>query len=114
MENWWVELIAGSQNLADAKIHWGIYQEDSHSPLLCVISMMSLNHVVRIYLRGNNFSKSKLKINYLLCMYDIKLSAKNEKKLVILLQTIRIWRPDIGTESGIEKRATPIMKSTKW
>ena len=44
---------------------------------------------------------------------DIKLFAKNEKELEILIHTVRIYRQDIGVEFGMEKCAMLVMKSSK-
>ena len=46
-------------------------------------------------------------------MGDIKILAKNEKELVILIHAVKIYSQDIGMEFGIEKCATLIMKSGK-
>ena len=46
-------------------------------------------------------------------MDDIKLFAKNEKELEILIDTVRIYSQDIGMEFGIEKCALLVMKSGK-
>ena len=51
-----VELIAGGRSLAEAKIQWGIFQEDTLSPLLFIISMMPLNHILRKCSVGYKFS----------------------------------------------------------
>ena len=47
-------------------------------------------------------------------MDDIKLFAKNEKELEILIQTVWIYSQEIGMEFGIEKCAMLVMKSGKW
>ena len=52
-------------------------------------------------------------INPLMCMDDIKLFIKNEKELVTLMQTIRIYSHDIRMEFDIEKCAILILKSGK-
>ena len=44
---------------------------------------------------------------------DIKLFTKNEKELETLIQAVRIYSEDIGTEFDIEKCAMLIMKSGK-
>ena len=44
---------------------------------------------------------------------DIKLFAKNEKELMTLIQTVRIYSQDIGMGFGIEKGTLPVMKSGK-
>ena len=41
---------------------------------------------------------------------NIKLLAKKEKEVEVLMQTIRIYSKDIGMEFGIEKCAILIMK----
>ena len=46
-------------------------------------------------------------------MNDIKLFDKNEKELGTLIQAVRIYSEDIGTEFGIEKVFTLIMRSGK-
>ena len=46
-------------------------------------------------------------------MDDIKLFAKNEKELEILIHAVRIYSQDIGMEFGIEKCAMLVMKSGK-
>ena len=46
-------------------------------------------------------------------MDDIKVFAQNAKELVTLIQTIRIYNRDIGTEFSTEKCAMLIMKSRK-
>ena len=46
-------------------------------------------------------------------MNNLKLFAKNEKELEILIHTIRIYSQDIGMEFGIEKCALLVMKSGK-
>ena len=46
-------------------------------------------------------------------MDDIKLFAKNEKELEILILTIRIYNQDIGMECGTEKCAMLIIISRK-
>ena len=52
------------------------------------------------------FSSQKKKINNILFMDDLKLSAKNEKGLESLVQIVRIFIDDIGMAFGIDKCAT--------
>ena len=56
------------------------------------------------------FSESKEKINHLLFMDDLKLYSRSEKGLDSLVQTVRVFREDIGIEFGIEKCAMLVMK----
>ena len=46
-------------------------------------------------------------------MDDIKLFAKNEKELETLIQTVRIYSPDIKMEFGIEKCTMLVFKGCK-
>ncbi len=59
------------------------------------------------------FAKSHEKINHLMYIDDIKLSAKNEKEFETLIQTIKIYSQDIGMEFGLEKSAMLNMKMKK-
>ena len=76
--------------------------------------MMPHNHILRKCTGGYKFTKSQETINQLMYMDDIKLFAKNEKELKILIQTIRIYSQDIGMEVSLEKYAMPIIKNGKW
>ena len=113
METWGVELTTGGQILAEVKIQRGIFQGDVLSPFLYVIAMMPLNHTLRICTAGYKLSKSQEKINYLMYMDDIKLFAKIEKELEILIQTVRMYSQDIGMEFGMEKYTILVIKSSK-
>ena len=75
--------------------------------------MTLLNHIIRKCTRSYKFTKSSEKINHFMYMDDIKLFAKNEKELEILIQTIRIYSQDTGMEFGIEKCAKLIMRRGK-
>ena len=48
------------------------------------------------------FSESKVKINHLLFMDDLKLHSRSEKGLDSLVPTFRVFSKDIGMEFGIE------------
>ena len=91
----------------------GIFQGDALSPLLFIITVMSLNHILRKCTAGYKLNRSQEKINRLMYMDDMKLFAKNEKELETLIHTIRIYRQDIGMEFGIEKCVLLVMKSGK-
>ena len=113
MKTWRVELTAEGRGLAEAKIQRGIFQGDAKSPLLFIIAMMPLNHILREFTVGYKFSISQENINHLLYMDDIKLFAKNEKELKILIHAVRIYSQDMGMEFRIEKCARLVMKSSK-
>ena len=75
--------------------------------------MIPLNHIHRKFTVGYKLSKSQEKINILMYKDDIKLFAKNEKKLETLIQTVRIYSQDIGMEFGIGKCTMLVIKSVK-
>ena len=107
-----VELTAGGRSIAETKIQRGIFQ-DAQSPLLFIIAMMPLNHILRKCAAGYKLNKSQERINHLMYMDDIKLFAKNEKELEILIHAVRIYSQNIWMEFGIEKCAMLVMKSSK-
>ena len=113
MKTWRVELTAGGRSIAEAKIQRGIFQRDALSPLLFIIAMMPLNHILWKCAAGKQLSRSQKKINHLMYMDDIKLSAKNEKELENLIHAVRIYSQDIGIEFDIEKCVMLVMKSVK-
>ena len=47
-------------------------------------------------------------------MDDIELFARNEKEMETLIYTVRIYSQDIRMESGIEKCAMLVMKTTRY
>ena len=112
-KNWKVELPVGGSGLAETKIQRGIFQGDTLSPLLFIITMMPLNHILRKCTAGYKLSRSLEKINHLMYRDDIKLFAKNEKELETIIHAVRIYSQDIGMEFGIEKYAMLVMKSGK-
>ena len=113
MKTWRVELTAGRKSLAQTKIQRGIFQGDVLLPLLFIIEIMPLNHILRKYTARYKLSKLQEKINHLMYMDDIKLLAKYEKELEILIHAVRICSQDIGMEFGIEKCAMLLIKSGK-
>ena len=111
MENWRVNLTAGGKSLAEMKIRRGVSQGVALSPLLFVIAMMPLSHMLRKWTGGLKFHKSQEKINHRMYMDIIKQFVKNQKEVETLIQAVRIYSDDIGTEFGREKCAMLIMKS---
>ena len=76
MKTWRVELTAGGKSLAETKFQRGIFQGGVLSPLLFIIAMITLNHKLKKYTAGYKLSRSQEKVNHLMYMDDIKLSAK--------------------------------------
>ena len=57
--------ISGDNNLGEVNINQGIFQGDSSSPLLFIISMIPLTLALRRMKQGHSFEKGKSKLNYL-------------------------------------------------
>ena len=95
MKTWRVELTTGGKSFEKIKIQCGISQGDALSLLLFMITMMSLNHIIRKCTSRYKLSKSQEKINHLMYMDYNKLLDINEKELETLIQTVRIYCQDI-------------------
>ena len=111
MQTWRAELTAGGKSLVHVKIQRGIFQGDALSPLLFVIAMMPLNHILRKCTTGYKLSKTQEMITHLMYMDHIKLFAKNEKELEILIQTENI---ESIYRNGIWHRKRRRASNEKW
>ena len=110
----WVEdrTISNGQSLGNVDINRGIFQRDSLSPLLFVITMIPLNLILRKCEAGYSYGNN-VKINHLLFMDDLKLYTKTSNQLDSLIQTVWIFSNDVGMKFGIEKCAVLIIKKGK-
>ena len=114
MEKWRVMSRAGNSELGEIDIKRGVFQEDSLSPLVFVLALISLSLILRKAKAACEFSGSKEKINHVFFfMDDLKLYSRNEKELNSLVQTIHILSEDIGMEFGIEKCAMLVGEKEK-
>ena len=113
MEKWKLMLCSGNSELVEVEIKQGIFQGDSLSPLVFVLSMIPLSLILKKEKAACKFSESKEKINHLLFMDDLKLYSRSEKRLDSLVQTVCIFREDIGMEFGIEKCAILVTEKGK-
>ena len=110
---WKVESKVVENNLLQVKILRGICLGDALSSLLFVIVMMLLCDIFRKCNGIYKFTKLQEKFNHLKYWDNIKLSAKNEKELKTLIQTIRIYKQDIRIGFGVEKCAMLIIRKGK-
>ena len=114
MEKWKVMLCSGNCKLGEVEIKRGIFQGDSVSPLVFVLSpLIPLSLILRKTKAAYKFSESKEKINHLLFMDDLKLYSQNEKGLDPLVHRVRVFSDDIGMEFGMEKCAMLVMEKGK-
>ena len=110
MEQWRVMTCAGNSELGEVDIKQSIFQGDSLSPLVFVLQ---ISLILRKAKAAYKFLGSKVKINHLLIMDDLKLYSRNEKELNSLVQTISIFSKDMGMEFGIEKCAMFVIEKGK-
>ena len=113
MRHWNTELIAGQSRLGNVKIKRGIFQGDSLSPLLFVMTMIPLTQMLRKTNIFYEVRKKGKRINHLLFMDDLKLFAKNVDQIDSLVNTVRIFSEDIKMEFGLSKCGVLIMKRGK-
>ena len=112
MENWKTILMSGNEEHARVNIQRGIFQGDTLSPLLFVISLIPLSHTLQKVNAGYQLGKGQQKkINHLLFMDDLKFSGNSEKEAERLKNTVRIFSKDIAIEFGISKCAHVTMKA---
>ena len=90
MNSWCVELTCGENVLGQVNIRRGIFQGDSLSPLLFIISLIPLTMILNKTKHGYQFSTNGQRINHLLYMDDLKLYSRTEKELNSLVEIVRI------------------------
>ena len=102
MKSWNTRLEYSGEHLTNVDIKRGIFQGDSLSPLLFVLSLIPLSMILREADRGYQFRQGK-KVNHLLYMDDLKIYGKSKNDLEALMNTVRIYTNDIRMKFGISK-----------
>jgi hypothetical protein len=105
MSNWRTQLTSNQHQLGEVNINRGIFQGDSLSPILFILSLIPLSLVLNKTQTGYSLGNSKPRVNHLLFMDDLKLYAKNQSELDSLVQSVRLFSDDIKMEFGISKCA---------
>ena len=104
MNNWKTDLFLNQNFLGSVTIRRGIFQGDSMSPLLFVLSLLPLSILLRREPKGYHLHCGT-KINHLLYMDDLKLFARNYTEIESLLHSVSVFSSDIGMSFGLEKCA---------
>ena len=86
MIDWKTELVSEDINLGELNINRVIYQRDSLSPLLFIISLIPLTPDLRQ--KGQSFQKGKSKLDHLLFTDDLKLYGS---KIYIFVSFQNFW-----------------------
>jgi len=102
MEKWRTILTAEDKELCEIKIRRGIFQGDSLSPLLFIMTLIPLTTMLNKKKEGYKINKN-YKINHLLYMDDLKIFAHNENEITTLVKEVQQFSQDIGMEFGINK-----------
>jgi len=89
----------------DIKIHCGIFQGDSISPLLFCICLQLLTEQLNTLNTGYEEYTTKTKISHLLYMDDLKLIAKSEEELQKQIQTVKTFSDYVHMEFWLDKCA---------
>ena len=89
-------LCSTNSELGEVEIKRGIFQGDSLSSLVFVLALIPLTLIFKKAKAAYEFSESKVKINHLLFMDDLKLYSRSEKGLNSLVQTVCVFTEDIG------------------
>ena len=103
MEQWKLSLTGNGEDLGEVNVKRGIFQGDSLSPLLFVLSMVPLSLILRKINAYYKWGKKDYKLNHLLYMDDLKLFAKSEEQIDTLVGTVHVFSTDIGVEFGMKK-----------
>ena len=113
MQNWKTHLQVNNSTLGVVDINRGIFQGDSFSPLIFVITLIPLTMTLRKVKQGYYMKKGVSKVNHLLYMDDVKLYASQSDDIDSLVQTVRVCTQDLGMKFGIKKCATLVLKRGK-
>ena len=109
MEQWDLDLSLKLKNntilVKGVRIRRGIFQGDSLSPLLFCMALMPLSSLLNKMKAGYQMRSSKVKVNHLLYIDDLKLISKNDQELKEQLCTVKEFSNDIRMEFGLEKCA---------
>ncbi len=113
MGQWKLLLTSNGEELGNVDVKRGIFQGDSLSPLLFVLSMIPLSLVLRKVNACYEWGKREYKLNHLLFMDDLKLFGKNEEQIDSLVNTVHVFSTDIGMEFGLRKCGVLTLKRGK-
>ena len=93
-----LSLTSNGEDLGEVHVTRGIFQGDSLSPLLFVLSMVPLSLILRKVNGSYEWGQKEYKLNHLLFMDDMKLFSKSEEQMDTLVKTVHVFTTDIGME----------------
>ena len=95
MSMWKTELFLNNTSLGNVDIRRGIFQGDSFSPLLFIMSLIPLSVLLKRTSLGYKLSSGNVLISHLFYMDDLKLYARSLKEVQSLLNSVSIYSSDI-------------------
>ena len=105
MPNWTTILTSSGTRLAEVNIRRGIFQGDSLSPLLFIVTVIPVTRVLEKMEVGYQLKKGGSRINHLMFFDDIKLFGRGIRDFATLVQAVKIVSDDMRMKFGIEKCA---------
>ena len=106
-------MTANGGDLGEVNVKRWIFQGDSPSPLLFLLSIVPLFLILKKVNACYKWGKKEYKLNHLLFMDDLKLYAMSEEQTNTLVRTMHVFSTDIGMEFGIKKYGILTMKRGK-
>ena len=88
-------LTFNGEDLEEVDVKREIFQGDSLSPLLFVLSMVPLSLILRNVNARYEWGKKEYKLNHLLPMDDLKLFSKSEEQMDTIVITVHVFSTDI-------------------
>ena len=99
MQQWRLSLSANGEDMGEVNVKRGIFQGDSLSPLLFLLSMVPLSLILKKVNACYKWGKKEYKLNHLLFMDDLRLYAKSEEQTNTLVRTLYMCLALISTWS---------------
>ena len=106
-------MTSNGENLGEVDVKRGIVQGASLSPLLFVLSMVSLSLIPRKVNASYEWGKKEYKLNHLLFMDDLKLFSKSEEQMDTIVRTVHVFSTDTGMAFGMKKCGILIIQRGK-
>jgi hypothetical protein len=112
MRNWNLWLFCRGTQLCNINVRRGIFQGDSLSPLLFIMTLFPLSDVVLNKTWGYQMKPSDtsepevITVNHLLYMDDIKLYAKSDAQLKKMIAEVKVFSDQMKMKFGLDKCKT--------
>ena len=103
IQQWRLSLTPNGADLGAVNVKRGVFQGDSPSPSLLVLSMVPLSLILKKVNTCYKWGKKEYKLSHLLFMDGLKLHAKSEAQTNTLVRTMHAFSTDISMEFGPRK-----------